>query len=35
VLWNAFKRIAAAYSADENRALFYGTAAKEYRLNLD
>lgn len=35
VIWNAFKRIAANYSADEKRALFYGTAAKAYRLNLD
>jgi L-fuconolactonase len=34
VIWNAFKRIAARYSADEKRALFYGTAAKAYRLNL-
>ncbi len=34
VLWNAFKRIAAGYSADEKRALFHGTAAKAYRLNL-
>ena len=35
VIWNAFKRIAAAYSADEKRALFHGAAAKAYRLNLD
>ncbi|HEV7391491.1 MAG TPA: amidohydrolase family protein [Burkholderiales bacterium] len=34
VLWNAFKRVAAAYSTDEKRSLFYGTAAKAYRLNL-
>ena len=33
VLWNAFKRVAARYSADEKRALFYGTAAKVYRLD--
>ena len=33
VIWNAFKRIAAPYSTDERRALFYGTAAKVYRLN--
>ena len=26
VLWNAFKRIAAGYSADEKTALFSGTA---------
>lgn len=31
-LWNAFKRIAAGYSADEKTALFSGTAAKTYRL---
>jgi L-fuconolactonase len=35
VIWNAFKRIAAPYSADEKRALFHGTAAKAYRLKLD
>lgn len=34
VLWNTFKRIAAAYSADEKRALFSGTAARVYRLSL-
>lgn len=34
VLWNAFKRIAARYSADEKRALFYDTAVKVYRLHL-
>ena len=34
VLWNAFKRIALAYSADEKHALFYGTAARAYRLAL-
>ena len=31
-LWNAFKRIAAGYSADEKAALFAGAAAKFYRL---
>jgi predicted TIM-barrel fold metal-dependent hydrolase len=31
-LWNAFKRIAAGYSADEKTALFSGTAKKVYRL---
>jgi predicted TIM-barrel fold metal-dependent hydrolase len=31
-LWNAFKRIAAGYSADEKAALFAGSAAKFYRL---
>ena len=35
VLWNAFKRIAAGYSPDEKHALFYGAAARAYRLNLD
>ncbi len=32
VLWNAFKRIAAGYSAAEKAALFAGTATKFYRL---
>jgi L-fuconolactonase len=32
VLWNAFKRLAAGYSADEKTALFSGAAAKAYRL---
>ena len=35
VIWNAFKRVAAAYSADEKRSLFYGAAAKAYQLHLD
>jgi predicted TIM-barrel fold metal-dependent hydrolase len=35
IVWNTFKRIAEGYSADEKRALFYGTAAKAYRLNPD
>lgn len=35
VIWNAFKRVAAGYSASEKQALFYGAAAKAYRLNLD
>ncbi len=35
VIWNAFKRVAAAYSADEKHSLFFGAAAKAYRLNLD
>ncbi len=34
VLWNAFKRIAAGYSADEKAALFSGAASHIYRLNL-
>ena len=33
-LWTAFKRIAAQYSPDEKRALFSGTAARVYRLDL-
>ena len=32
VLWNAFKKIVADFSEDEKNALFYGTAAKVYRL---
>jgi predicted TIM-barrel fold metal-dependent hydrolase len=34
VIWNVFKRIAAGYSPTEKHALFYGTAARAYRLNL-
>jgi predicted TIM-barrel fold metal-dependent hydrolase len=33
-LWNAFKRLAAGYSADEKTALFSGTASRVYRLEL-
>ncbi|MFO1025435.1 MAG: amidohydrolase family protein [Acetobacteraceae bacterium] len=33
-LWNAFKRITAKASADEKRALYSGTAAKVYRLEV-
>ena len=33
-LWNAFKRLAANYSASEKTALFSGTAARVYRVNL-
>jgi L-fuconolactonase len=33
-LWNALKRIASGASADEKRALFSGTAARAYRLEL-
>jgi L-fuconolactonase len=33
-LWNAFKRIAHGYSADEKTALFSGTATKVYRLEI-
>ncbi|MBJ20940.1 MAG: amidohydrolase family protein [bacterium] len=32
VLWNGFKKIAAAYSEDEKEALFRGTATRVYRL---
>jgi L-fuconolactonase len=32
VLWNAFKRLATGYSADEKAALFHGTAARFYSL---
>jgi len=35
VLWNALKRVAAGYSADEKRAMFSGTASRVYRLALD
>jgi predicted TIM-barrel fold metal-dependent hydrolase len=34
VLWNAFKRLAAKASAAEKTALFSGTAARVYRLDL-
>jgi predicted TIM-barrel fold metal-dependent hydrolase len=34
VLWNAFKRIAAGYSADEKIALFSGAARRAYRLDV-
>ena len=34
VLWNAFKRLASAMSADEKSALFSGTAASTYRLEI-
>jgi L-fuconolactonase len=33
-LWNAFKRVAKDYSADEKTALFSGTAKRVYRVNL-
>ena len=32
VLWNAFKRLAVGYSADEKAKLFSGTAKRVYRL---
>ncbi len=34
VLWNTFKRITAGYSAAEKTALYSGTAARVYRLDL-
>jgi L-fuconolactonase len=33
-LWNAFKRIAANYSAADKTALFSGTAKRVYRVNI-
>jgi L-fuconolactonase len=33
-VWNAFKRLAAAYSAEEKQALFLDTAARFYRLEV-
>jgi L-fuconolactonase len=33
VLWNAFKKLAAGFSADEKEALFRGTAMRVYRLS--
>ncbi len=33
-LWNAFKRIASGYSAEEKTALFSATAARVYRLRI-
>jgi len=32
VLWNAFKRFAAGYSASDKAALFHDTAARSYRI---
>jgi predicted TIM-barrel fold metal-dependent hydrolase len=34
VIWNAFKRLAANFSADEKAALFKNTACRVYRLAL-
>ena len=34
VLWNAFKRIAGGYSQAEKHELFFGTAARAYRMNV-
>ncbi|MDB5471536.1 MAG: amidohydrolase 2 [Caulobacter sp.] len=33
-MWNGFKRLTARCSADERQALFFGSAAKAYKLNL-
>ena len=33
MLWNAFKRLTAGYSADEKAKLFHDTAARVYRLD--
>ncbi|MEM7124301.1 MAG: amidohydrolase family protein [Pseudomonadota bacterium] len=33
VMWNAFKRMAEGFSADERRAIFHDTAARVYRLD--
>jgi predicted TIM-barrel fold metal-dependent hydrolase len=35
VLWNAFKRLSEGASKDEKSALFSGTAARLYRINLE
>jgi predicted TIM-barrel fold metal-dependent hydrolase len=32
VLWNAFKKVSAGYTATERAALFAGTARRFYRL---
>jgi predicted TIM-barrel fold metal-dependent hydrolase len=32
VLWNSFKRLTSAYSADEKAKLYHDTAARVYRL---
>ena len=34
VLWNAFKKMAAGFTAAEQHALFFGTANRAYRLGL-
>jgi predicted TIM-barrel fold metal-dependent hydrolase len=35
VMWNAFKRLASGFSADDKRALFHDTAARVYRIGDD
>jgi predicted TIM-barrel fold metal-dependent hydrolase len=32
VLWNAFKKIVTGFSEDEKQQMFYGAAARVYRL---
>jgi predicted TIM-barrel fold metal-dependent hydrolase len=32
VLWNALKKMVATFSESEKHALFYGTAARVYRI---
>jgi L-fuconolactonase len=34
VMWNAFKRLARGFSAQEKHELFCGTAARVYRLSV-
>ncbi len=34
VTWNAFKRTVSGASADEKRALFSGTAARVYKIDI-
>lgn len=31
-MWNGMKKIAAEFSEDEKHAMFYGTAARVYRI---
>jgi predicted TIM-barrel fold metal-dependent hydrolase len=35
VVWNAFKRVTAEFSATERAAMFHGVAQKAYRLSSD
>ena len=35
IVWNAFKRVASAYSADERHELLFGAAARFYRMQFD
>jgi predicted TIM-barrel fold metal-dependent hydrolase len=34
VLWNAFQKMTSSYTAEERDALFAGTAARTYRIDL-